>query len=257
MWSGILLRYLKHTFKTLTSKLLLAYIALIKIALLDEHIASLSLLLSTTHQITKREAIMLILLEFLPWNYWSPTAIVYRSIVVRIDFSREIWNNFYSRLSFYTKFLQTFYLSSDFYRACFLVAIARAIIGLLFVLLQFKKFELYWGAVFLRSVHTFSCFLKSNWSSDFGHAETGSGAKKQVILRCVFNSNFKVQWENGVWTKICFLACGFLFTWISLRFLLISNPFIVHSRASFLLEPKFHFSLVVFCSHAVFLHFVF
>ena len=35
----------------------------------------------------------------------------------------------------------------------------------------------------LRSVHTFSWFLKSNWSSDFGHAETGSGAKKRAVLR--------------------------------------------------------------------------
>ena len=51
-------------------------------------------------------------------------------------------------------------------------AIAEAIIGLLLVFLQFKEFELYWGAVFLqfkefelywgavffflRSVHTFS-----------------------------------------------------------------------------------------------------
>ena len=36
---------------------------------------------------------------------------------------------------------------------------------------------------FLRSVHKISWFLKSNWSSDFGHAETGSGAKKRVVLR--------------------------------------------------------------------------
>ena len=35
----------------------------------------------------------------------------------------------------------------------------------------------------LRSVHTVSLSLKSNWSSDFGHAETGSGAKKRVVLR--------------------------------------------------------------------------
>ena len=49
--------------------------------------------------------------------------------------------------------------------------------------LQFKDFELFWGAVFLRIVYAFSCFLKSNWSSDFGHAETGSGAKKRVVLR--------------------------------------------------------------------------
>ena len=32
------------------------------------------------------------------------------------------------------------------------------------------------------------------------------------------------------------------------------NPFIVHSRPSFLFERSFHFSLVVFCSHAAFLH---
>ena len=53
--------------------------------------------------------------------------------------------------------------------------------------LQFEEFELYWGAVFfLRSVQTFSSFLKSNWSSDFGHAETGNGAKKRVVLRREF-----------------------------------------------------------------------
>ena len=39
---------------------------------------------------------------------------------------------------------------------------------------------------FVRSVHTFSRFLKSNWSSDFGHAETGNGAKKRVVLRREF-----------------------------------------------------------------------
>ena len=32
------------------------------------------------------------------------------------------------------------------------------------------------------------------------------------------------------------------------------NPFIVHSRPSFLFEPNFHFSLVIFCSHVVFSH---
>ena len=37
--------------------------------------------------------------------------------------------------------------------------------------------------LFLRSVHTFLWFLKSNWNSDFGHAETGNGAKKRVVLR--------------------------------------------------------------------------
>ena len=55
--------------------------------------------------------------------------------------------------------------------------------------LQFKEFELYWGAVFfLRSVHTISLFLQSNWISDFGHAETGNGAKKRVVSRREFFS---------------------------------------------------------------------
>ena len=79
------------------------------------------------------------------------------------------------------------------------------------ILLQFKEFELYWGAIFfLRSVHTISWFFNSNWSSDFGHAGTGSGAKKRVVLRReFFGANFEVEWENGVWTKNRFLAGGF------------------------------------------------
>ena len=117
--------------------------------------------------------------------------------------------------------------------------------------------------LFLRYVHTFSWFLKSNWSSDFGHAETGNGAKKRVVLgREFFCSNFKVEWENGVWTRIRFLGSGFCsHAAISLWFLLFfrffvsdfflngsPNPFIVHSRLSFLLESNFLFSLVIFCS---------
>ena len=39
------------------------------------------------------------------------------------------------------------------------------------------------GALSLWSVHTFSWFLKSNWSSDFGHVETRNGAKEEVVLR--------------------------------------------------------------------------
>ena len=44
----------------------------------------------------------------------------------------------------------------------------------------------------LRS-HTFS-YLKSNWSSDFGHAETGSVARKRVVLRReFFRSEFEIE----------------------------------------------------------------
>ena len=82
----------------------------------------------------------------------------------------------------------------------------------------------------------------------------------------IFCSNFKVEWENCVWTKICFLASGFLFTCGNFNLIFcflfqffgsdflngFSNSFIVHSMPIFLFEPNFPFSLVVFCSHAAF-----
>ena len=78
-----------------------------------------------------------------------------------------------------------------------------------------------------------------------------------------YHSNFKVEWENGVCAKVRFLASGFLFIcgYFTLVFTVFRffeqdfflngfpNPFIVHSRPSFLLESNLHFSLVVFCSH--------
>ena len=127
---------------------------------------------------------------------------------------------------------------------------------------------MYWGAVFfLRSVYTFSWFLKSNWSSDFGHAETGNGAKTRVVLRReFFRSKFIVEWENGVWTKIRFLASGFLFTCgnFTLIFTVFRffgsdfylngflNPFIVRSRSSFLFSQWKFFELYVRICPAMF-----
>ena len=68
-------------------------------------------------------------------------------------------------------------------------AIAGAIIGLLLVfynsknLITIQRIWIVLGrCLFLRLVHKFSWFLKSNWSSDFGHAEAGSGAKDRVLL---------------------------------------------------------------------------
>ena len=64
-----------------------------------------------------------------------------------------------------------------------------------------------------------------------------------------FRSNFKVEWEYGVWTKIRFIGSGFLFTcgnftliftvffrFFGSDFFLngFSKPFIVRSRSSFL-----------------------
>ena len=66
--------------------------------------------------------------------------------------------------------------------------------------------------------------------------------------------------------KFRFLGGGFLFTcgnftliFTVFRFFApdfflngFPNPFTAHSRPSFLFELDFHFSLVVFCSHAAF-----
>ena len=81
-----------------------------------------------------------------------------------------------------------------------------------------------------------------------------------------FPSNFKVERENGVWTKIRILARGFLFTygnftlrftvfWIGFFFQMVFffNPIIVHSRPSFLVWTKLpflvsgHFSFLFTC----------
>ena len=54
---------------------------------------------------------------------------------------------------------------------------------------------------FLRSVNTFSLFLKSNWNHDFDHAETVSGAKKKVVLRCDLFCFISDVRQNGVEQK--------------------------------------------------------
>ena len=53
---------------------------------------------------------------------------------------------------------------------------------------------------FSRSVHIFSWFLKSNWSSYFGDIETGSGVKQRVVLRheFFFVSRGFARVRNGV-----------------------------------------------------------
>ena len=68
--------------------------------------------------------------------------------------------------------------------------IVRSWSSFLFELITIQRIWIVLGRClfFLRSVHTFSWFLKSNWSGDFGHAETGNGAKKRVVLRREFFS---------------------------------------------------------------------
>ena len=69
------------------------------------------------------------------------------------------------------------------------------------------------GYVFYsRSNHTFSWLLKSNWSSDFGHAETESGAKERRVLwwfvTLILNQSEKTVFEQ----KFAFSLVFFLFT---------------------------------------------
>ena len=73
--------------------------------------------------------------------------------------------------------------------------------------------------LFSRSVQKFAWFLKSSWICDFGLHETGNGAKEIVVLRreFFFRSNFKVERENGVWTKLknkIFFTVFFSIFWI-------------------------------------------
>ena len=85
-----------------------------------------------------------------------------------------------------------------------------------------------------------------------------------------FRSNLKVEWENGVWTKIRFIGSGFLFTCgnFTLIFLVFSiffgsdlfrngfpNPFIVRSWSSFLFSQWKFFELCVRTCPVMFFYF--
>ena len=82
-----------------------------------------------------------------------------------------------------------------------------------------------------------------------------------------FRSKFKVDWENGVWTKIRFLASGFSFTcgnltliftvfsiffWIGFFLNGFTNPFIVRSRSISLFSQWKFFELYVRTCPAMF-----
>ena len=82
----------------------------------------------------------------------------------------------------------------------------------------------------------------------------------------IFCSNFKVEWENGVWTKIRFLASGFcshatISLWFLLFFRFFGSDFffkrffqsiLVHSRSSFLFSQWKFFELYVRTCPAMF-----
>ena len=124
----------------------------------------------------------------------------------------QFWGNYLSPGFFLFRFNNLSILSSHLINSR--GAIAEAIFGPILVFINQRIWIVLGRCLFrLRSVHTFSWFLKSTWSSNFGLAETGSGAKSEWFCGVkFFGSNLKVEWENGVWTKIRFLASCFLFT---------------------------------------------
>ena len=118
--------------------------------------------------------------------------------------------------------------------------------------------------IFLRSVHTFSWFLKSNWSSDFGHAETEWSEKRVVLRREMFslyfwsrerkrcsNKNSLSRWWFFVHMQQFHLDFHCFFDFLDRIFFSnwFSQSVIVRSRPSFVFEPNLHFSLAVFGSY--------
>ena len=79
--------------------------------------------------------------------------------------------------------------------------------------LQFKEFELFWALSFFKIFsHIFMIVeVKLDWwfwsLRNRQWSEKASGFAEWILC-----SNFKVEWENCVWTKFRFLASGFLFT---------------------------------------------
>ena len=112
---------------------------------------------------------------------------LFRRLIGYVTFSWELtamqfWGNYLSPGFFLFRVNNLSILSSHLINSC--GAIAEAIFGLILVFINQRIWIVLGRCLFrLRSVHTFSWFLKSHWSSNFGGAETGSGAEKRVGLR--------------------------------------------------------------------------
>ena len=108
--------------------------------------------------------------------------------------------------------------------------------------------------LFLRSVHTFSWFLKSNWSGDFG----------RICFALILKQSEKTAFEQKFgFSVVVFCSHAAISLWILLfcrffgSFFFLNdypNPFIILSRLSFFVWTKFHFLVVVFYSHVAFWH---
>ena len=83
--------------------------------------------------------------------------------------------------------------------------------GLLNRLLLFSSYFLLFKVwIVLGTVLRSDAHILPNWRDVFGRTETGSGAKKRVVLRREFHSNFKVLWEKDIWTKFVFSLMVFV-----------------------------------------------
>ena len=147
----------------------------------------------------------------------------------------------------------------------FLIA-ASSILGGYYSAPKFFTIQRIWivlgRCLFLRSVHTFWIILSQIGVVILVTPKQEMGRKSEWFCGVnFFDSNFKVEWENGVWTKIRFLGSGFFvhmrqfhsdfllfFRFFGSDFFLngFPNPFTAHSRPNFLFELNFYFSLVVF-----------
>ena len=108
-----------------------------------------------------------------------------------------------------------------------------------------KNYNCIGALSFVKYVHTFSGFLKSYRSIDFGNAETRFGLKKRVISRReFFYSNFRVRElclnKKFDFSLVVFCSHAAISLWVLLFFIFFFgsdyssncffNPFIVHSR---------------------------
>ena len=135
---------------------------------------------------------------------------------------------------------------------------------------HFESFPEFFRLCFKICSHIFMIFWSQIGVVIFFTPKQEGERKSEWFCGVNFCSNFKVEWENGVWTKIRFLASGFLFRCGNLTLIFtvlrffgsdfflngFSNPFIVRSGPSFLFSQWKFLELYVRTCPAMFFYFV-
>ena len=128
------------------------------------------------------------------------------------------------------------------------------------------------GYVFFNICSHIFMIFEVKLSSDFGHAETGSGAKKRVVLRREFffapnlkQSEKTVFEQKFAFSLVVFCSHAAIWLWFLLFFRFFgsifllngfTNPFIIRCRSSFLFSQWKFFELYVRTCPAMFFYFV-